>query len=520
MELPDDLIVTTDDGSKLFKGKDVKVSKDGATLHIDGTRLRQAETIRILLRNPTNGPTLKYTLYPLIQGTSIPAASAKTGTGVRANVTTDTPSSDNASWFADHPLYTFSIILVLTLAIGISLYLAWRSRSRRTSQRVPGVEANTPQTFAATASEYGSVQHRGRSGALEQPRAMTPGPAPQMQPQATVTSYANPVIELPRGLEQTIAALQAAINTLASEHDLTRQMTVGTNETLAELNKTLALLSQQQTSIDEKLADAGFRARTLQSTAENGVESTLRALLAVRLDGSSGYLNTDDRQQLITRVEQSLNDFFRSAVPSRDGLQEHARRCDCLNAEVRSFRDALSVRFPNVHEKLAPTLADAAQLREELAGLLAQTESRNLRLVFSVDFFAGSNRESLLDGMAESLKKEVVKLAAAPAYFDQRAGRVLTTAAAVVADFSDCYVDPQRSDPGLQERLGSIFNVAGVSPITPGQNEDFRPAEHSLVEMLPRTNRSGPPQTVAQVVARGFRYRDQVIRKAAVVLYQ
>jgi hypothetical protein len=258
----------------------------------------------------------------------------------------------------------------------------------------------------------------------------------------------------------------------------------------------------------------------LQSKSELGLHVFLRILAQQALLEPAASV-PEGEVSLADRVDEAVSQFFRKSVPSRDGLSGFAQRCDGLAIALESFQEYLRRIAPDMADKLSASLIEARQLKNAIAGLMSEVDAKRLRLVFSIDFDTGSDdRQKLIDGIADGLKNEILKLGNATQFFERRLAQLSATAAAVASDLSDNKLDPTRTNAELQKLLASLFEAAGVEEIAPRRNDEFRAIDHSLLQIKPRSTPTDHSQAVAQLVSRGFRYRDRVIRKASVLVFE
>ena len=87
------------------------------------------------------------------------------------------------------------------------------------------------------------------------------------------------------------------------------------------------------------------------------------------------------------------------------------------------------------------------------------------------------------------------------------------------ADWVDS-ADPKRVNLQLQNELTDLVAKADLIIIAPGRNAAFDPRLHAAVRSFPRRTLDDRPRAVAQVLSRGFRYGDQILRQASVALFE
>lgn len=230
------------------------------------------------------------------------------------------------------------------------------------------------------------------------------------------------------------------------------------------------------------------------------------------------YFSTDSGESTANGLDRAISDFFRQASPPKEELQDCYTRVEVLAAQTAQLLQAID--FPELHQKLKPYLKEARQIQAEVEDLLAP-RANTMRLRFDVEFYTSTaNRDRLIDEIGASLKKQIVKLEKPVEYFVRQFQSLGAGTAQTAADVLDSGVDFTRANQAVQDLLNNLFQAAGVEQIMPKPNDRFQAVEHEAVHTEPRPGGPGRERCVSRLVKRGFRRGNEIIRKAAVVLYE
>jgi molecular chaperone GrpE (heat shock protein) len=319
-------------------------------------------------------------------------------------------------------------------------------------------------------------------------------------------------------------AISADISTRASQKDMAalqqtldqqmRKIQDALNDLQSSQNGTVNHLGTDLAAVQSELQRHNQVLEQLRAGASDKLVSLLATLPESYLAGTA----SEDTARLL---DQAVSDFFAQSVPSRDGLKPNKERAQSLDAAIGTLCDQIAPQFPDATKRLKPLIEQARQIQSEIGDLENVAESKSLKLRFEVNFYASkANREGLMSGIASGIKDQIVKVEKPVEYFDRRLRALAAAAAQTTADFLDANVDLKRSDARIQGMLQDILNAAGVEQIAPAANDEFRAAEHAVVQVTPRPGGAAGAPAVARLVARGFRQGNQVVRKASVILYE
>jgi molecular chaperone GrpE (heat shock protein) len=318
--------------------------------------------------------------------------------------------------------------------------------------------------------------------------------------------------------------ISADISTRASQQDMAAlkqmldQRMKGLDDALSSLqssqNGTLKHLNQNLTALRSELQR---HSEALDQISGGASEKLVALLSALPQD----YLTTGTGQDTAKLLDLAVSDFFAQPVPSRDGLKQNKERTQALERAIGNLHDQIAPQFPDSTERLKPFLDQARQLLSEIDDLLQISGTNRMRLRFEVEFYASkANREGLISGIATGIKNQIQKVEKPIEYFDRRFRALAAAAAQTASDFLDANVDLKRCDTRIQGLLQDVLSAASLEQIAPAPNDEFRAAEHAVVQVMPRPGGAGGAPSVARLVSRGFRQGSQIVRKASVILYE
>lgn len=239
---------------------------------------------------------------------------------------------------------------------------------------------------------------------------------------------------------------------------------------------------------------------------------------------SEVYEENTELRQRAAELEQELINFFRRGVPLGDApeelLQRSERMCRTLD-QIISRVKLTDGGSSKVIEGLTYILNNIGQLHNELLDWRSQQGQQRLKLRFMVEVptYEGARR-TIMDALATGLEDQIKKLQDSNGHFQYRFDQLATTGATYVTDLCDKELDRARTDAEIQNSLAELFKAAGLEEIAPKKHDAFRPSEQSVVQLIPGRSGQERSQTVAQLVTRGFRYKNNLVRKASVMLYR
>jgi hypothetical protein len=298
-------------------------------------------------------------------------------------------------------------------------------------------------------------------------------------------------------------------------------------EQIEQLRDTLQSFTERQLNQQQQVQYAELRA--LDQRVRN-LQDRLELFAQGRGSGSpelsaAALRENEALQQRTKEAEQALIDFFRRGVPQGDALDELFEQSDKMSKALNGIIDGLKQRGDDSAARAMDGLLfifnNLQQLTDELRDWRSQCDQHQVRLRFAIDVPAYETaRQTIIDALADGLNNQIEKLQNPRHHFRYRLEQLATTGAMYIADVCDKELDPKRENEEMQTLLGSLFQAAGLEEIAPKRNEVFRPAEHSVVQLIPGRSTQDGSQTVAQLVARGFRYKGNLLRKASVMLFR
>lgn len=258
----------------------------------------------------------------------------------------------------------------------------------------------------------------------------------------------------------------------------------------------------------------------LQKESHKGLSNLLQALPREALTGlATSHETVPDLAQ---KLEQAVTRYLKEEQPNAQSLAEYAQRVGTLRAAIQQFRGiAAEPAADQAAVRLDPLDRELEVIERELAGFARQGTEKRFRLLFAVDFSAHeAARQTLTEGIAAGLQREIVKLDSFDDYYTKRIGMLAAQVAAECADLADSVLDPQRTSSVIQSALQSVFSAAGLEEIAPRRNDPFLGTDHTMFQMIRRSSAVDRSGAVAQTVSRGLRQRDRVVRKATVILFE
>jgi molecular chaperone GrpE (heat shock protein) len=221
-------------------------------------------------------------------------------------------------------------------------------------------------------------------------------------------------------------------------------------------------------------------------------------------------------------MEEAVASYLSGKAPSPETLEPFLVQATRILDMMTRFRQEASAVAPREsNTKLAPVITDLRQFRNELEQLLAGAAENRLRLSFTAEFSTmQETRQTLMQSIASGLQREVIKLDNLPEACAKRLSLLASRASAEAADFADAVLDVDRNNSSIQGALQAVFQACQVEEIAPRKNDPFLAKDHSMVQMMRRFGGDDRTGTVAQLVTRGLRQGDRVIRKAAVIVFE
>ena len=335
-------------------------------------------------------------------------------------------------------------------------------------------------------------------------------------------------------LRESVGALQRSLSArVEALEDSRQQLGEDLEQALAQIKEfnprveeVLRHFSQSGRQIQEELVEcrnkvAFFEAEMegLRRKGQDGLQNLLGSLsLAVLGPGPS---TENEKAVVLKRIEEAVASYLRN-VPQPQTLEPFlAQATQLLEAVTRFQQEARAVKPGSTTSKLAPVLTDLRQIRDEIEQFLAGAAEHRLRLSFCADFSTLQQaQQTLTQSIAAGLQREAVKLDNPLQTYTNRLTFLGGRLAAETADLADAVIDVDRKNTVIQDALRAVFQACLVEEIAPRRNDPFLAREHSMVQMMRRSSDSDRSGAVAQLVTRGLRQGDRVVRKAAVMIFE
>ncbi|MCW5976555.1 MAG: hypothetical protein KIT09_00685 [Bryobacteraceae bacterium] len=298
------------------------------------------------------------------------------------------------------------------------------------------------------------------------------------------------------------SGLQGIERRLAELEERLGEAVPGSRQAQGEGNYNLQDLSRQ---FDKRFS-------TLEGSIKNLTDTAARTL-----DGSLKILVDP---ALADRLNEGASDFFRRAVPERDGLNERLRAGRELGSAIDGFLSTVAVNRTDLRDAMQPVRREASVIEGEAEALARAVEEQTLRLDFQVVFSTSpASKETIAEALAGGLRREILKLAEPLAYFDRRLRSIGLRAGQAALEYLDRFCDLSRRNEAYQSAFNTLLRAAGLTAILPHEGEAYSPDEHQVEQWQPSQDLARS-HTVARVVARGLRQDSRVAQKASVWLYQ
>jgi len=414
--------------------------------------------------------------------------------------------------------------LILIAAVGAWFYLkAPKRHSAEVQQHVREFDErqHAPQSVAAASHPHSDPY--GRPRAVSVPASPA---SPQQNPQEKEISELRATIQR---LELAIRTVDSAQRTMIPELDSRLQRFLDDlSKEVAEIQRDVDRANRdahrkfhdEVSELRDVVGNLQFQMTTLHERGQTGLMALLRELPVSLLDRQFTTQTTDGKT-LATRIEEALARYFAGAATNSEVSRRFVGHTDQLHDAVSRFQKmALALNSVEAEEKLRPLVDDLAQMREELVGIARNNSRQRLRLMFAVDIAPHeAARQTIADSIASGLQREIMKLENIDEYYEKRLMMLATRAAAECADYADTRLNPERNRADVQQTLTAVFTAGGLAEIAPSRNDQFVAVDHTMLQMTRCSSPADRRSAVAQLVARGIRRGDRVLRKATVVVF-
>lgn len=248
-----------------------------------------------------------------------------------------------------------------------------------------------------------------------------------------------------------------------------------------------------------------------ESPASRQLDKLLNTLTDLHFNGGGAGAGTVDG------LDRSVSEFLRCSTPPKTELQGCLERIDGFVAALEKFMAHIEGSDGTL--KLKHHLNEVRQLQAEIADLLSSTNTLNLR--FEMSFYSSAaNRDRLVDGIQATLKKQIWKMEKPVEYFEQQFKALTAATVQEATELLDGKLDVERMNEGAQELLRKLFQAGELEEIAPNPRDEFRSTEQERLNTFSRPSDLNHGPSIARVVTRGLRRGNNVLRKAAVTLYE
>jgi hypothetical protein len=498
----------------LFSGTAFAILKN-CTITIVGPESLSSLRLKILGPGRPEEVTVKLTALP----PAVPPPAAVAG---------PSPTADAGPSSVGHPTYAGSLsrwiigglaaVLVILVIIRYRILRVDRKGSRPAVARVGPAQ----RPAAISVDDNIPLEHTAADNLARRLDAAVPARRESPESQiAALQSECEAVLKRALRLETGLDGL-----TRDMQAQLERVVATTREEVTEIVRRGTAASAQREARASAELADLSQRLGALEvqiEKARQGTEKGVRSLLeplVLRTVLERSTTTIDSGPQMAEAIEKAVTKYLAGDPLSRASIEDFSRRAEQLQSALDGFQETAETTTQGpASGRLGPLTRDLGQVRQELAGLLSSGDGQ-VRLSFAVDFSTHeAARQTLSEALVAGLQREIVKLDDPEDYYEKRLTLLASRVAIEAADLADTSLDPDRRNGTVQAALEAVFAAAGVNQIAPRRNDLFEGREHHMLQMTRRTSASDRSGAVAQLVARGLRSGDRVIRRASVILF-
>jgi len=331
----------------------------------------------------------------------------------------------------------------------------------------------------------------------------------------TQTNLLADLLHVVRNLEEADLQRKFELQNVLSQ--IRELLAIDRSETEEALGSQLSQIAVQSEATDQRLGCLEKALANLEANASSELKNLLAMLPA--LSSLQGGTGNDGRTQLTQKINEALESYIARSAPNAETLAPVSTKIQLIRSAVDKFwRETSALNSERSEAKLGPAVADLKRLHGEMESAVQLARVQRFGFVVDISTLPGS-RQTLGDGIAAALQREIIKLENPAEYYSKRLDLVGCRVCSDSADLVDTQLDIDRRNSTLQGALQNLFAAAGFSDISPAQHDMFVGTEQSVVQIARRgpEDRAG---TVARLLTRGLRLDGQVIRKASVILYQ
>lgn len=287
-------------------------------------------------------------------------------------------------------------------------------------------------------------------------------------------------------------------------------------------------MQQEIRATVDRLFDPSWRVsenQTVHALGSLGAASGSDVAAAVNPASASRVLEEALQKSLAEgdadKLDKALTEIVRRRPDVSDQLSGLIERCRSLRQAVSDLRTYVEKHWPEraARPKPVEVYRRLIELESNLESLREAPARERVHLWLGVDFsLRETSRQTLLGGIAESLKHMLRQLEEPAAEFGPVLEQLGLDAATSYADWADELLDPERTNAKLQELLKHVFEAAGLQEIRPRRNDAYANSEHERAGTR-APEPSDAPGAVARTLHRGFRTSAHLLRKATVEVF-
>lgn len=259
------------------------------------------------------------------------------------------------------------------------------------------------------------------------------------------------------------------------------------------------------------------RSTELAVASEGSQDGLYARLLGLIFAGNIDSLNKESFDAMIQRAGEMLNRFFQEELPLAHDLEDLAARVKDMVTHLEQIASQGSAINKETYGDLRLGAERARRLSREITSLQTQLQNREIELDLQIRVSTSPAGHAIfLEELGRAIKQAMDKFTDPQAYIERRLDRFVTQEVIGVVDLCDRDVAPPGEHEALEQLVKALCQAAQLKPILPIAMEPYQPSEHNIVEWVSGSR----SQAIARATRRGFYYKDQVLRKADVVVYK
>jgi hypothetical protein len=345
-------------------------------------------------------------------------------------------------------------------------------------------------------------------------------PAPEDAPEAHPHMSGA---DVPEEIRMRLRALEERLE--ADQKARSAQNGSALDEVVHNLGHSAALLVDEARRLHSTVAQRAeeFR-RYMEETSQlrHMPPERLASLLAAVPDTALIMpVSPQKNEAIAAQFDAAVRTCVREMPVVRAELEPMARTLSRVVVPLDSLHDA-GTKLQNraLMDRLADVRAEIRNISQELDAALAGAGSDRVCLYFRLELSTlGSTEQNLSSELANSLRKQLVRLADPVHYFGMRFELTIGQALQEVIDCCDTILDPGRRIDGVQKQIAAFAAEADATLLDPRPGTPLLDNEHMVFGVVSCTNPGDRPDHISALRVRGIRRRGQVLRKASVTIF-